>query len=97
MARRILPTRAHEILTRCNAFQDFHALSRQSVDALLEEADAYRYRKSKNANGSRARCFHEYLFRALRSPSGEVEEARRKGKLITIIQNGHTYNPKETT
>ena len=43
--------------------QDFHTLSAATVDALLIEANRVKYRKPQNANGSRARYFHERLQR----------------------------------
>jgi hypothetical protein len=43
--------------------QDFHTLSHAQIDNLLAEADRVRYRKPKNANGSRARYFHAHLER----------------------------------
>ena len=43
--------------------QSFHALPTDRVDALLAEADLYRYRRPRNANGSRARYFHDMLQR----------------------------------
>lgn len=42
---------------------DFHQLSSTQVDLLLIEAKAARYRKPKNANGSRGRYFHAMLQR----------------------------------
>lgn len=45
---------------------DFHQLTSSQVDQLLEEADRVRYRKPKNANGSRARYFHALLQRRAR-------------------------------
>jgi hypothetical protein len=39
------------------------ALAGAVVDRLLVYADAYEYRKPRNANGSRARYFHAYLRR----------------------------------
>lgn len=45
---------------------DFHALSPVQVDALLREADRVRYRKPAQANGSRARYFHDLLQRRAR-------------------------------
>lgn len=44
---------------------DYHALTSTQVDALLIKADAWRYRKPKNANGSRGRYFHAMLIRRL--------------------------------
>jgi hypothetical protein len=65
---RLTSREAHAILARCkvNPHVPFHALSPFHVDALLTEADARRYRKPKNANGSRGRYFHAYVVRALR-------------------------------
>lgn len=42
---------------------DFHTLRSSHVDALLEHAKRWRYRKPRNANGSRARYFHAMLQR----------------------------------
>jgi hypothetical protein len=42
---------------------NFHSLGTDVVAALIEEADERRYRRPKNANGSRARYFHDYLQR----------------------------------
>ena len=44
-------------------YPDFHALRSEVVDGLLVCATERGYRKPKNANGSRARCFYEYLVR----------------------------------
>jgi len=46
--------------------QDFHTLRSEQVDALLAEADRMRYQKPANANGSRARYFHDKLQREAR-------------------------------
>jgi hypothetical protein len=54
---------ARSILVRCNARGSFHALPSSTVDALLTEADRVKYRRPKNANGSRGRYFHAYLQR----------------------------------
>ena len=43
--------------------EDFHALTRAQVDALVDEAKRRRYRRSDRANGSRARYFHDMLQR----------------------------------
>ena len=45
---------------------DFHSLPSDQVAQVLREADAVKYRKPKNANGSRARYFYEYLARTAR-------------------------------
>ena len=57
---------AHAILTVCGVRPDldFHELSTGAVEALLRQADARKYRKPKNANGSRARYFHAKVMRA---------------------------------
>jgi hypothetical protein len=46
--------------------EDFHVLSSAQVDGLLDMADRFKYRKPKNANGSRARYFHARLQRQCR-------------------------------
>lgn len=43
--------------------QDFHTLSAAQIDALLAVADMQRYQRPVNANGSRARYFHDMLQR----------------------------------
>jgi hypothetical protein len=45
---------------------DFHALNRSQVDALLFEAKRARYRRPQNANGSKARYYHDRLQRLAR-------------------------------
>lgn len=62
---RLSPADARAILSRClhNPLHDFHELRSGEVEALLVEADARRYRKPRNANGSRGRYFHAYLRR----------------------------------
>jgi hypothetical protein len=57
---------ALDILNRCNAKGNFFALPSSTVDALLAEADRVKYRRPKNANGSRGRYFHAYLSRRAR-------------------------------
>jgi hypothetical protein len=42
---------------------DFHQLDRAQVGALLVEADRVRYRRPRDANGSRGRYFHDLLQR----------------------------------
>jgi hypothetical protein len=42
---------------------DFHTLDREQVERLLEEADRTRYQRPRNANGSRARYFHDLMQR----------------------------------
>ncbi len=43
--------------------QDFHTLRFTQVEGLLTEADRVRYQRPLNANGSRARYFHDRLQR----------------------------------
>lgn len=43
---------------------DFHALPASTVCRVLEAADSVKYRKPKNANGSRGRYFFARLKRA---------------------------------
>ena len=63
---------AQSILQRCKCTDgtSFHALDSDTVAALLVEADAVKYRRPKNANGSRARYFHAYVIRAAVSRKG---------------------------
>ena len=44
---------------------DFHTLTSTQVENVLSAADHHQYRKPKNANGSRARCFHDFLRRTV--------------------------------
>lgn len=44
--------------------KDFCTLSSSEVGRVLEAADAWKYRKPKNANGSRGRYFYALLNRA---------------------------------
>lgn len=66
MAGRIDRGTARDILSRCRApvGGNFHALNSDAVEALLGEARTYAYRHPRNANGSRARYWHDYLQRA---------------------------------
>lgn len=43
---------------------DFFSLSWDTVERVKHAADERKYRAPKDANGSRARYFHEYLRRA---------------------------------
>lgn len=43
--------------------RDFHSLDHDTVERIVAAADAHKYRKPKNANGSRARYFHALLCR----------------------------------
>lgn len=59
---------ALDILARCKVplGVDFHALASSQVDSIVAEADLFKYRAPRHANGSRARYFHAYLTRAAR-------------------------------
>jgi len=46
---------------------DFHTLSSAQVEALLDEAKRMRYQRPANANGSKARYFHDYMQRLART------------------------------
>jgi len=65
---------ARAILDDCaiNPAQDFFTLSSWQVEKLLEYAVIHKYRKPKNANGSRGRYFHAYVQRKAR---GDVQDA----------------------
>jgi len=64
-------TGAGGILQRCGVgvSEDFHRLDSGRVESLLDEADAYGYRKPKNANGSRARYFCAFAQRVAQRDS----------------------------
>lgn len=49
--------------------RDFHTLSFSDVERVLAAADQVGYRRSRNANGSRARYFHAACIRTRRSLS----------------------------
>ncbi len=83
MSARIEPSRARDILAKCKAAGNFHALPRYAVDSLLEEARAHGYRKSKNAPGSTARMFHGYLTRQAESLTANARESI-KGRNATV-------------
>lgn len=59
------PQKAQDILFMCGleSRHDFHTLSSGEVEHLLEYANAHSYRKPRNANGSRARYWFNYLRR----------------------------------
>jgi len=66
-ARRVLRLLGAEIAPPT----DYHTLGASVVDALCDLADTYRYRKPRNANGSRARYFFAHLMRRARADAGE--------------------------
>ncbi len=51
--------REHGVSLDCN----FFALDMDTKERIVAAADAHGYRKSKSANGSRARMFYEYANR----------------------------------
>lgn len=55
---------------RVSLDRDFHTLRSEEVEALLAEADARRYRKPRNAPGSRGRMFFQALQRAASRQEG---------------------------
>lgn len=70
---RLNKTDARGILALCHVpiGADFHRLTSAQVDALLAHADAYGYRKPRNANGSRGRYWHAHLQRLAASEDSE--------------------------
>lgn len=44
--------------------RDFHSLSSDTVQRIIDAADSERYRTPRNANGSRARYFYARLNRS---------------------------------
>jgi hypothetical protein len=68
---------AYGVLKQCGIDwrRDFHSLRSEQVEALIAWADEFKYRKPRNANGSRARYFHAYLVRTI-----EAENRKAYGK-----------------
>lgn len=68
--RNLRAREARRVLVECGLHRvpapDFFVLSSSQVSELLEYADLWRYRKPKNANGSRGRYFYAYLLRLTR-------------------------------
>lgn len=56
---------AREILQSCGVpvGADYYTLSSSQVDAIVAAADRVKYRKPRDANGSRGRYYHERLQR----------------------------------
>jgi hypothetical protein len=63
---RLTATEARELAARYHVplDRDFHTFGTVTVTNIITAANAARYRKPANANGSRARYFHAYLVRA---------------------------------
>lgn len=49
--------------------QDWHAMDSDQKERVIRAADCWKYRKPKNANGSRGRYFADYLRRAISKES----------------------------
>lgn len=54
-------------IIRHPALPDWHAMDSDQKERVLKAADLVKYRKPKNANGSRGRYFTAYLSRVLES------------------------------
>jgi hypothetical protein len=69
---RMTSTQARAILSRAciDPKMDFYALRSEQVNELRIAADAWKYRKPKNANSSRVSYFHAYVIRSLLHPEG---------------------------
>ena len=80
------PSAAASFLAICHIPKgaNFHALDTDQVQGLIEQADLVKYRRPKNANGSRARYFHAYLVRRANSLTGQADEAV-KGRNCTVM------------
>ena len=50
-----------------NPLPEWHTINSDQKNKILKAANEWRYRKPRNANGSRGRYFCEYLRRALES------------------------------
>jgi len=61
---------AREVLRACGIERgaDFHALPAATVEALIAYADRDKYRKPRDANGSRGRYYHARIQRLARDP-----------------------------
>ena len=55
------------------AGQDFFTLTVAQVESVLAEADRFKYRKPKAANGSRGRYFYALLVRRAAGPRWAIE------------------------
>jgi hypothetical protein len=58
--------------------EDFHTLPASTVDRITSAADEMKYRKPRNANGSRARYFYAYLRRCLGKDQDAADAATIK-------------------
>lgn len=73
------------LLSGVNLAADFHTLNSATVERLAEVARAVGYRKSRNANGSTARCFFEYLTR------------QPKTELLYVVQGNYGQGWEDLT
>lgn len=70
--------------------RDFHTLGNDIVCRIIEAADEWKYRKPKNANGSRARYFYAYLCRAAAGPKWGTE-------FVVQSDYGHGHGWEDST
>lgn len=63
---RLNRSEAHSLAARFHIplDRDFHSLDSAQVESVIAAADSVKYRRPRNANGSRARYFQAYLVRA---------------------------------
>jgi len=78
--------------------EDFHALSSSTVDKIIAAADAARYRKPKDANGSRARYFHAMLVRRATSLTALADDiVRHRSSTVTVSWPGQRRRVTRST
>jgi hypothetical protein len=53
--------------------RDFHALPSSAVESIIESANRFKYRKPRNANGSRGRYWYALLHRRARPLVGTLQ------------------------
>lgn len=66
--------------------EDFFTLSSSKVHELLDVAKQYGYKKSKNAPGSTARMFHQYIQRLAKKAKGEEINELSKDTLGSYVK-----------
>ena len=71
---KLSPEDAENILDTHKAHDDFHALPSDTVDALGGAAKDAKYRKGKNAPGSKTRMFHQHLTKLAKKHPTPIEE-----------------------
>lgn len=81
--KKLTPRQAKEMLIAdgIDFRNDFHVLSSSAVSRIVDVAKAAGYRKSKNAPGSTARMYYQYLSRVepVVHASGQLTPAERRG------------------